>query len=255
MVSSQDRVRNPDRYSPDPVELHVSPGLAAMEPPFDQHFHQTRYRGGGRGNRPSLVRQVFRALIYSMLIVAIAGLPLAWQFGDKNTKEMIRAWAIPMEKWALAFGAKTSPVAAEMSSSAPNVAKMVPKIADGAPTPDTSALQAARNAQLMPTAAPASPPAGPSAELQRQLEAISSELAIVRRMVEQLGARQGQMAEELAALQSAEHDISQKLPPAPQAAHPQSHKNVPKPMPLEAPLQSSSTPLPAARPPQPSPQQ
>ncbi len=252
MVFSQGRVRHPDRYSPsDPAEFHVSPDLAALEPALDRHFRQGRLQSGLANHRRSIGSQALRAVTYGLLIIVIAGLPLAWQFGDKNTKEMIEAWAIPLDEWSPVFGAKSSPVAAETAPTAPHAAaKTVSKISDRAPTPDTSALQAARN--VLPASAPV--PAGPSQELQHQLEAISSDLAVVRRIVDQLAAAQGQMAEELATLQAAEHDISQKRSPASQAAaHAPPHKNVPKPMPLEALPQSSAAPVSAARPQEPPP--
>ncbi len=261
MVFSQGRVQHPDRYAPsdpdrygpsDPAEFHASPDLAALEPALDRHFRQGRLRGGGLANRRrSIGSQALRAVTYGLLIIVIAGLPLAWQFGDKNTKQMIEAWAIPLDEWSSVFGAKSSPVAAETASTAAHAAKTVSKISDRAPTPDTSALQAAAR-NVLP--APAPMPAGSSQVLQHQLEAISSDLTVVRRIVEQLAAAQGQMAEELATVQAAEHDISQKRSPASQAAaHAPPHKNVPKPMPLEALPQSSAAPSSAARPQEPPP--
>jgi hypothetical protein len=244
MVFSQSRIRHPDRYgASDPAEFHVSPDLAAIEPALDRHFRQGRLSS----NRASIGRQVFRAIFYSLVIAAVAGLPLAWQFGDKNTKDLIAAWTIPLDKWSSASATKPLPAAAE------TVSKISPTmIPDRAATPDTSSPQAARAAQ--PAPAPVS--SGSAQELQRQLETISGDLAGVRRLVEQLAARQNQMAQDLAAIQAAERDVSQKLSPVSQpTAHAPPHKNPAKPLPLGAPPQSSPAPLPAARPQEPPPSQ
>ncbi len=69
-----------------------------------------------------------------------------------------------------------------------------------------------------------------STDLQQQLKPMAIDLALVRRSMEQLGAnqdqlarKQDQMTQAIAALQTAEQDISQKIfalaPPAPKAAH------------------------------------
>jgi len=246
MVFSPSRVRDPDRYGPsDATEFHVSPDLAAIEPELDRHFG----RGRRPGRRTSIGRQVFRAVFYSLLIGAIAGLPLAWQLGDKNTKEMIAAWAIPVGQWLSVSSTKSPPAAAETVS----------KISDRAAAFDAfNSLQAARNAQSAPAPAPASGPAplpaGSAQEVQRQLETIAGDLAAVRRLAEQLAARQNQMAQDLATLQAAERDVSQKLSAASQPpVHAPPHKNTTKPLPLAAPPPSSSTPLPAAGPQEPPP--
>jgi hypothetical protein len=78
------------------------------------------------------------------------------------------------------------------------------------------------------TKAPA--PAVTSTELQQQLKPMATDLALVRRSIEQLGANQDQLARKqdqtaqaIATLQAAEQDISQKIlalaSPAPKAAH------------------------------------
>jgi hypothetical protein len=246
MVFSPSRVRHPDRYgSSDPAEFHVSPDLAAIEPELDRHFG----RGRRPGNRTSIARQAFRAVFYSLVIGAVAGLPLAWQLGDKNTKEMIAAWATPVGEWLSVSTTKSPPAAAGTVS----------KIPDRAAAFDAfSSPQAPRNAQAAPAPAPASAPApvpaGSAQEVQRQLETIAGDLAAVRRLAEQLAARQNQMAQDLATLQAAERDVSQKLSAASQPpVHAAPHKNTPKPLPLAAPPPSSSAPLPAARPQEPLP--
>lgn len=253
MVFSPGRVRHPDRYgASDPPEFHASPDLAAIEPELDRYF------GHGRRKRRSIVGQAFRALFYGLLIAAVAGLPLAWQLGDKDTKDMIAAWATELNKWVGVSTAKPPPAAVQAASKIPDRAATA--------TPGTPGQQAAGGAALAPVFAPVA--AGSAQELERQapqyqglqhqLETIAGDLASVRRLVEQLAARQNQMAQDLATLQAAERDVSQKLSSASQPpAHPPPHKPAAKPLPLAAPPQSSAAPLPpaAARPQEPAPSQ
>jgi hypothetical protein len=83
-----------------------------------------------------------------------------------------------------------------------------------------------------------------------QLEPLASNLEIVRRSVEQLAARQQQMAQNISALQAIDEDIRQKVsspPPAlaqPTAAIPQPKPAQPKAQPPGAP--SSSAPRPSS---------
>ena len=94
------------------------------------------------------------------------------------------------------------------------------------------------------TSKPAAPPVT-SAEVQQQLKPIATDLAAVRRTIEQLTANQDQltrvqqqMAQSIAALQAAEQQLSQKLssPPPPKAVQ------VPPPKPPQTPAQVSSPP-------------
>jgi hypothetical protein len=89
------------------------------------------------------------------------------------------------------------------------------------------------------TGKPAAPPVT-SAEVQQQLKPIASDLAAMRRAIEQLTANQDQlnrvqqqMAQSIAALQATEQQLSQKLssPPPPKPV------NVPLPKPLQPPPQ------------------
>lgn len=83
----------------------------------------------------------------------------------------------------------------------------------------------------------------------QQLEPLAFNLDVVRRSVDQLTAKQDQMAQSIAALQAVEEDIRQKIsftppppPPAPQAAIPQQKPAQPK---VQSPaVQSSSVPRP-----------
>lgn len=84
----------------------------------------------------------------------------------------------------------------------------------------------------------------------RQLEPLASNLDAVRRSVDQLAARQDQMAQNIAALQAVEEDVRQKMsstPPPPQQAAP-----IPQPKPPQPRAQSlAAQPSSAPRPPSP----
>ena len=71
-------------------------------------------------------------------------------------------------------------------------------------------------------------PAVTTADLREQLKPVAIDLALVRRSIEQLASnqeqlarKQDQMAQNIATLQAAEQDVSQKVsaPPAPKAVH------------------------------------
>jgi hypothetical protein len=88
----------------------------------------------------------------------------------------------------------------------------------------------------------------------QQLAPLASNLDVVRRSVEQLAAKQEQMAQNIAALKAVEEDIRQKIsstPPAPalapQAASIPPQPKPPQPKPQSSAVQSSS----ASRPPPP----
>jgi hypothetical protein len=94
------------------------------------------------------------------------------------------------------------------------------------------------------TGKPAAPPVT-SAEVQQQLKPIATDLAAVRRTIEQLTADQDQlsrtqqqMAQSIATLQAAEQELTQRLTSPP----PSKPVNVPPPKPLQTPAQVSSPP-------------
>ena len=77
----------------------------------------------------------------------------------------------------------------------------------------------------------------------QQLGPLASNLDVVRRSVEQLAAKQDQMAQNIATLQAVEEDIRQKMsytPPSPS----QQAASIPQPKPAQPRAQSSSVPRP-----------
>jgi len=84
----------------------------------------------------------------------------------------------------------------------------------------------------------------------QQLEPLAFNLDIVRRSVEQLAAKQEQMAQNIAALQAIEEDIRQKMSSTPPSPPPQA-ASIPQPNPPQPraqPLRSSSAPRPPSPP-------
>ncbi len=93
--------------------------------------------------------------------------------------------------------------------------------------------------------------AATSAYPVQQLEPLASNLDVVRRSVEQLAAKQDQMAQNIATLQGVQEDIRQKMsytPPSPS----QQAASIPQPKPPQPKAQSSAVQSsPATRPPPP----
>jgi len=92
---------------------------------------------------------------------------------------------------------------------------------------------------VLPTKSPVV--AATSSDPTQQLAPLASNLDLVRRYVEQLAAKQDQMAQNIAAMQAVEEDIRQKLssPPSPPA---QQAASIPQPKPPQPRAQSSALP-------------
>ena len=157
-------------------------------------------------SKPSIGRRTSRAFArYSIVFLIGIGVTLAWQsYGDEAMK-MVR-------------------------TEAPSLAWLLP-VSTAKPPPDDQES----------TAAAASSP---------QLERLEVNLVVMRRsveqlaaMVEQLSAKQDQMAQNIATLQSVEQEVSQKLssPPQSRAVSP---RKPPQPTAQSSATQSSSVPAP-----------
>jgi hypothetical protein len=97
---------------------------------------------------------------------------------------------------------------------------------------------------LIPVSTPKSPvAAATSTDATRQLAPLASTLDAVRRSVEQLAARQEQMARNIAALRAVEDDVKQKASSAPPAPAPQAAS---LPQPKQPPQAKIESRLPSA---------
>jgi hypothetical protein len=198
--------RNPEVYFP--------PSIASPEPPPERD--QQAAIEERVDNKTPFGSRVRRTMIRGFIITVLVS--LGWQvFRDDQTKDMIRVWMFSSFKWL-------SPATGTRSQSASTSQDMAP-------------FQAAA-----PPAAP--PPAVNTAtELQQLLEAIGSDLAVVRHTLEQLADRQEQMSRDIATLQAAAHDISQKAAAQIAAVHAPARKKVPKPVHSETPEQPAAAAL------------
>ena len=184
-------------------------------------------RSGGFKNyhlgsdRPSIGRRMFRALARFFIAVLIGvGATLAWQSYRDEATEMVRTW-VPSVAWLLPVSTATWP--ANGSVSAQDAASLL------------------QSAQVIQT--PAHTAAATSPELV-QLEPMARDLAVVRRSLEQLAAKQEQMAQNIATVQAVGQDIRQKMSPASSPAVPVPPRKPPRPNAQSSAVQSSSVPAP-----------
>jgi hypothetical protein len=116
------------------------------------------------------------------------------------------------------------------------------------------AVQAPGLAGLLPVSTKSAVMAAPSADPMQQLAPLASNLEILRRSLEQLAAKQDQMAQNIAALQAVDEDIRQKMLSSPPVQQPASMLQ-PKPVqsrvepPPVQPAPAPRRPPPAAPPP------
>jgi hypothetical protein len=157
-----------------------------------------------------IARRISRAIVrYSIVFLTGIGATLAWQSYSDEAIEMVRM-EVPSVAWLL---------------------------------PDSTA-------KLPPDGQTSAAAVVPSAEVVQQLKPMAVDLAIMRRnqeqlaiKVEQLAAKQDQMTQNIATLQSVEQEVIQKLPSPPQP------RVAPAPKPPQRNGQSSTTQSPSvARP-------
>ena len=229
-----DRKESSDRNP----EAYFSPSLDSPEPSIKRDQQTTTEENAG--NRTSIGSRVLRTMVRGFILAALVG--LAWQASrDDHAQDMIKVWAHSALNWL-------SPViGAKSQRSSDLAAEPVSKLSDQNGTP----LQAAVPSQdVSPSQAVAPSAAQPlavnhPAELQQQLEGVVNDLAVIRRSVEQLAGTQEQMSRDLAVLQAAGHDVSQKAAaPAQTAAVPaRPRKRISKPPHSEIPERPAAAPL------------
>jgi hypothetical protein len=180
--------------------------------------------------KPSIVRRLFRSLArFSIAVLIGVAATLLWQSYGNEAKELVRTW-VPSVAWLLSAPKTKFP--ANVDVAAEHTAAIAPA---GAPAQWTG-----------PTSLPAAPAPAAASDSAQQLEAIASDLAAVRRSLEDLTAKQQQMAQEIATLHTMEQDIKEKVsPPTPsQAAPVPPHRPQPRaaaPPPRPSPAQPPST--------------
>jgi hypothetical protein len=229
-----DRKESSDRNP----EAYFSPSLDSPEPSIKRDQQTTTEESAG--NRTSVGSRVLRTMVRGFILAALVG--LAWQATrDDYAKDMIKVWAHSALNWL-------SPViGAKSQRSSDLAAEPVSKLSDQNGTPPQTA---APSQDVTPSQAVAPSAAQPLAvnhpdELQQQLAGIVNNLAVIRRIVEQLAGTQEQMSRNLAMLQAVEHDVSQKAAaPAKTAAVPAPpRKKLSKPVHSEIPERPAAASL------------
>jgi hypothetical protein len=193
--------RPQDHVSPDP-RIRIVSGADSPEMPVAE---LKRYGGSsGAEAKPSMGRRMLRAVARFCIAALIGvGATLAWQSHGDQASEIIRAWAAPLgQRFA---GSATTP-APEITLAGAQTAIPVQAAAQDV------ALPQSRPGPQTPQAS-----AAPTAASVQQLDAIARNLVVVQKGIEQLSAKQEEMARTIATLQAAEQDIRGKLSPVPQS--------------------------------------
>jgi hypothetical protein len=176
-----------------------SPSIAPVAPSIDPNPQQpTAQISEVSNDGPSVAKRLFRTGAYGFIITVIVGTAFVWQSSDETTKEMAKGW-----------------VNSQFTSRSDVASEVVSTTSDQPPMGNTVILPTASASQPTPTStATESLP-----DLKKQFEAIASDLAIVRRIVEQVAARQDQMARDIATLQADEQNVRQKISTLPTLSH------------------------------------
>jgi hypothetical protein len=198
-----------------PKKFHHAPSISPVEPSIELNLQQAILQGDGiSSDRPSVGRRVFYTVAHDFIVIIMVGAVFfLLSFGDDKKKDIVSAWDHSLN-WLSSVlrtdSSQVSDVAAEPVSK--TAAEPVSKTA-AEPVSETSDQMSSQNTALVPEApsiqsAPVSVATGLSSESQHQLEMMASDLAIVRHVVEQLAARQDQMARDIATLQVPEQKVS-----------------------------------------------
>jgi hypothetical protein len=136
--------------------------------------------------------------------MAVSALALL-SYDNDGKRNIVRSWDYFSQRWLqTAPGTNSVPAA---------TAVVVLKPSPQAP------LQVTAVAPAAPSTLPAAPLAtGTSSDSQQQVDALVKDLAIVRHLVEDLAAKQDQLARDIAALQAGEADVREKIASLPQSS-------------------------------------
>jgi len=215
----------------DDKELPFTPGVEAAEPPIDADPRQAVHEvGRSSDERRAAVRRLLCTVAFGVITAVMVGAAFAWH---RQSRDMVRVTS-PSESSPPVvranFWPSNSNVAAELAA----------KTSDRIWTQDTVLLQAApfltpgqafdrvpAQHSVMPVLPPDQVSVAPatSPELQQQIEAIVSDVAVVRQTVERIAAVQEQMALDIATLQKSGQKAS--LPPQSPPVPASSRKHAP----------------------------
>ncbi len=203
------------------------PELRRAEPSLHADLRDDRFAG----ERPALGRRMFRSLVRFCVavLIGVSG-TLAWQSGGDQAIEVARASALT---WAPARAQSWIPSASTTKAPVSQMSGQDATLPQSAPV------------ARPPTSAAATPPGS-----VQQIETMARDLTVVRHSLEQLSAKQEEMAHTIATLQAAELD-KQKMAALPRPAPVPKRK--PPPPPTQLPGAQSAGTQSSAAPPAPSP--
>jgi hypothetical protein len=201
-------------------EVRPEPLLRASDRPSG--FTEDQFAG----KRPSVGRRLVSAIVRFCIALLIGvGATLAWQSHGDEAKEIISAWVPALSRF---LPASSSAQSAMLPQSTP-----VSQIS--APAAAVSSSEIMQQLETM-----ARELAGAQRNLE-QLADMARDLADTRRSLAQLAARQEQIAQSIATLQTFEQEIKQRLASAPQSRSvPMPPRKPPQPAALPSAAQTSS---------------
>jgi hypothetical protein len=212
------------RDGPDRKEFHFSPSIAAGDPFLGAHRRPAVLQ------RPSVTWRVLRTVVWGFLLTVIVSAAVAWQSSDDTTKDLVRRWVYEVAGLGT-VGHDEAPAGASV------VVDPVSKT-NAAPKQGAALLQVAPVNQATLASA---------AELvtgfQHRFETMGNDIVVMHRLVETLAARQEQMAQDIATLQTAQQNIISSISRSSSTTGP-AGKNVPRVVHSEAPVGSPSRAVP-----------
>jgi hypothetical protein len=196
--------RTAERSAPDP-RIRIVSGSNSPEIPIPE---LKRLASDSRAaGRSSIGRRMIRAVARFCIAVLIGvGATLAWQTHGDQASQIIKTWAASLGE---RLAASTTKSAAEITLPVAQTANPVQAVAQ-----DRASAQSWPSSQ---TPSASAGQAAPTAVSTQQLDAIAQNLAMVQKGVEQLSAKQEEMARNITNLQAAEQDIRSKLSSVPQS--------------------------------------
>jgi len=189
-------------------KFHPAPSITPAGPSLDPNPQQPSLQNERIPNiRPSVGWRVFRTVARGFIVIATVGAAFALlSYGDDKQRDLVRARDLSLS-WL------SSVLRSDSHQGSDGSAEPASKPSNQTPSPSTALLAGSPSIQSVqaPVAIESSP------ELQHQVETMTSDLTVVRRLMEQLAAKEDQMARDIATMQATEQNVSQKLSSLPQS--------------------------------------
>ena len=193
---------------PDKVTGEGNPKIATVVQLTRRNPRQSELQTGSVASEsPSVGRRALRTVARGFVLIAMAVSAFALlSFDNDGKRNFVRSWDYLSQRWLqIADGTDPTPAATAVAVSKPSPQAPLQVTAVASPTP--------------PSTQPAAPLAtGSSSDSQQQVDALVKDLAIVRHLVEDLAAKQDQLARDIAALQAGEANVREQIALLPQAS-------------------------------------